>query len=250
VIRRPNVEFSTERLSGGDVSARAILQGLSLEGVQQGPGVRHKSEPISTGGLAVWGWLPEMLRQRAAWGRLLDARAFSPGMDVTDTTFDTAVIKRSAEVPVVVDFWAEWCGPCRMLTPVLEREVAAREGTVELVKVDVDANPVLSEEYAIRGIPAVKAFRNGRVVNEFVGAQAPQTVAAFLDSLTQPSEGEELLARLRETGDDAEIIAALDAGDPERRDELRRLALAIFEELGPEHPATQAHRRRLATILF
>jgi putative thioredoxin len=187
-------------------------------------------------------------------------------MDVTDTTFDTAVIKRSAEVPVVVDFWAEWCGPCRMLTPVLEREVAAREGALELVKVDVDANPVLSEEYGIRGIPAVKAFRNGRVVNEFVGAQAPQTVAAFLDSLTQPSEGEELLARLRESGDDAEIIAALDAGDPERalelvldeipdaqperRDELRRLALAIFEELGPEHPATQASRRRLATILF
>jgi putative thioredoxin len=207
-----------------------------------------------------------MLRQRAARGRLLDARAFSSGMDVTDTTFDTAVIKRSVEVPVVVDFWAEWCGPCRTLTPVLEREVAAREGTVELVKVDVDANPVLSEEYGIRGIPAVKAFRNGRVVNEFVGAQAPQTVAAFLDSLTQPSEGEELLARLRESGDDAEIIAALDAGhpeqalelvldeipdaQPERRDELRRLALAIFEELGPEHPATQASRRRLATILF
>jgi putative thioredoxin len=187
-------------------------------------------------------------------------------MDVTDTTFDAAVIERSADVPVVVDFWAEWCGPCRTLTPVLEREVAARGGSVELVKVDVDANPVLAEEYGIRGIPAVKAFRNGRVVSEFVGAQAPPTVAAFLDGLTQPSEGEQLLSRLRETGEEADVIAALDAGDPERAlelvlgeipdgapersDELRRLALAIFDELGPEHPATQTYRRRLATLLF
>ena len=187
-------------------------------------------------------------------------------IDATETTFDSAVIERSADVPVVVDFWAEWCGPCRMLTPVLEREIAALDGAVELVKVDVDANPVLAEEFGVRGIPAVKAFRNGRVVNEFVGAQSPQTVAAFLDSLTQPSEGEELLARLRESGEEADVIAALDAGNPvralelvldeipdavsERREALRRLALAIFEELGPEHPVTLASRRRLATLLY
>jgi putative thioredoxin len=187
-------------------------------------------------------------------------------MDATETTFDSAVIARSSEVPVVVDFWAEWCGPCRMLTPVLEREVAERDGAVELVKVDVDSNPALAEEFGVRGIPAVKAFRNGRVVGEFVGAQSPQTVAAFLDGLTQPSEGEELLARLRASGEEAEVIGALDAGDPERaldlvlqgipeaeperRDSLRRLALAIFEELGPDHPVTQAYRRRLATLLY
>ncbi len=187
-------------------------------------------------------------------------------MDVTDQTFAAEVVDRSAEVPVVVDFWAEWCGPCRTLTPVLEQEIESRGGQVELAKVDVDANPALAEEYGVRGIPAVKAFRNGRVVSEFVGAQSPTSVAAFLDALTQPTEGERLLAELGESGDEPGLVALIGGGEyapaldlildeisavpPERRDLLRRIALAIFDELGPDDAVTQAYRRRLATVLF
>ena len=187
-------------------------------------------------------------------------------MDVTEATFATDVIERSHEKPVVVDFWAEWCGPCKTLTPVLEREVASRDGAIELAEVDVDANQGLASAYDIRGIPAVKAFRNGRVVSEFVGAKPPQTVATFLDGLLAPSPGERLLAELRESGARPELQAALDAGDYEtaleqllteaesggggERDEVRRLMLALFEELGTEHELTQRYRRRLAAALY
>jgi putative thioredoxin len=115
-------------------------------------------------------------------------------VDVTETNFDTAVIQRSRELPVVVDFWASWCGPCLRLGPVLEKAVQARAGKVELAKVDVDANPRLANAFRVQGIPAVKAFKNGSLVAEFTGAQPPAVVDQFLDGLL-PSEADELVVR-------------------------------------------------------
>jgi putative thioredoxin len=187
-------------------------------------------------------------------------------MDVTTQTFEGAVLERSREVPVVVDFWAEWCGPCRMLGPVLEREAESRDGEVVLAKVDVDANPELAQEYGIQGIPAVKAFRDGRVVDEFVGALPPPAVAEFLDRVTGPTARERLVAELQEARELPEVVAALEAGQDEHalellleaivgaegeaRERLLRLTVGLFRELGDEHPLTMRYRRRLAASLY
>ena len=114
--------------------------------------------------------------------------------DVDEAGFTTHVVERSKELPVVVDFWAAWCGPCRQLTPALESAVRSRAGRVELAKVDVDANPRLSQAFRVQGIPAVKAFRDGRVVDEFTGALPPPEVERFMSALL-PSEADELAAR-------------------------------------------------------
>jgi putative thioredoxin len=146
----------------------------------------------------------------------------SVDMDVTDSTFQTEVIERSHAVPVVVDFWAEWCGPCRQLGPVIERAVAERAGKIELAKVDVDANPVIARTYRIQGIPAVKAFRDGDLVAEFVGAQPPAAVDEFLDSLL-PSEADGLV----ENGDEQSLRSALEL-EPRRPDAAVALARMLY----------------------
>lgn len=139
-------------------------------------------------------------------------------MDATSANFQQAVIERSHELPVVVDFWAEWCGPCRALGPVLERAVAARQGKIELVKLDVDAEPELGRDYRVQGIPAVKAFRDGQVANEFVGALPQAAVERFLDSLL-PSEADALVKQ----GDEESLRRALEL-EPSRADAAVPLA--------------------------
>jgi putative thioredoxin len=139
-------------------------------------------------------------------------------IDVNEAGFERDVIEQSQTLAVVVDFWAGWCGPCRALGPVLEEAVEKREGQVVLAKVDTDANPEIARRFGIQGIPAVKAFRNGEVVDEFVGVQARAQIERFLDGLI-PSAADELVA----AGDEESLRQALTL-DPGRAD--TRLALA------------------------
>jgi thioredoxin len=104
-------------------------------------------------------------------------------MDVTTATFQTEVLDRSRELPVVVDFWAAWCGPCRMLGPAIEQEAGKRDGRLALAKVDVDAEQELAARYGIQSIPTVAVFRNGEIVNGFVGAYPAATIGAFFDEI-------------------------------------------------------------------
>jgi putative thioredoxin len=169
-------------------------------------------------------------------------------LDVTDATFQTEVIERSKQAPVVVDLWAEWCGPCRTLGPILEQAIAATDGKVVGVKVDVDANPQVAQAFQVQSIPAVYAIVDGQGVDGFLGAQPQHVVEAFIERLV-PTEDAERLAALVEAGDEeslrsvlaevpdhAEAVVALAAllVDTDRAEEALELLARI-----PESPATR-----------
>jgi putative thioredoxin len=196
--------------------------------------------------------------------------------DVTDATFETDVIERSKTVPVVIDLWAEWCGPCKTLTPILEKVIGETQGLVELAKVNVDENPEVGKAFQVQSIPAVYAMRDGQVVDGFMGAQGEPQVVEFVQQLidgdTTIVPGEED-PTISEPGDDA-IVEEAPAPEPEpvfvseaegaaieaeltellltvkTDDEARERFVELLDQLGQDDPRTNTYRRRLATALF
>ncbi len=116
-------------------------------------------------------------------------------VDVTDATFEQEILLRSSEVPVVVDLWAPWCGPCQTLGPIIEKVVEETDGAVALAKVNVDENPAISGSFRVQSIPAVFALRDGKIVDQFIGALPEDAVREFVAKLAPaPSEADVLVA--------------------------------------------------------
>lgn len=148
--------------------------------------------------------------------------------DGTDATFEQDVIERSKTVPVVVDLWAPWCGPCKTLGPIIEKVIAATGGKVELVKINVDENPQVSRAFQVQSIPAVYALKDGKVVDGFVGAQPEAVVQKFVDTLL-PSEEETEVQRLLRAGDAESLARVLDL-EPDNADAVVALAELLTVE--------------------
>jgi putative thioredoxin len=174
-------------------------------------------------------------------------------IDVTDATFQTDVIEKSNQVPVVVDLWAPWCGPCKTLGPIIEKVIDATDGKVVLAKVNVDENPAVSQAFKVQSIPAVVALKDGGIVDGFVGAYPEQAVQQFIDTLV-PTEEQETVNELIAAGDETSLRLALSM-DPTNEDAIVGLseqliaagntdeALALLAKI----PETDRTRRVAAT---
>ena len=153
--------------------------------------------------------------------------------DVTDAEFESMVLEKSKEVPVVIDLWAEWCGPCKTLGPILEKVIGATDGKVVLAKVDVDANPAIGQAFKVQSIPAVYAMKDGAVVDGFMGAYPEAAVQEFVDKLL-PSAEENAVAELLAAGDEGSLRIALGM-EPANEDVIVALGdLLVADDRGEE----------------